>query len=111
LTATVTVGATLALLYLRGVVKPIAGVLHGLLGVTGLGLLILALRGPRHGDAMGVGSFGITAAVLVGVALTIGPFIPLSAKRSPRVAGVVIATHATLAITGFVLLLAWTSLG
>ncbi len=106
-----TLGATLALLWLRGAVKPVAGVIHGLLGASGLGLLIFTLQGPRHGDAMGVGSFGVAAAVLFGIALTLGPFIPLSMKRSPRVAGVIVATHATLAITGFVLFLAWTSLG
>ena len=59
---------------------------------------------------MGVGSFGIAASVLFGSALTIGLFIPMLMKRSPRVAGLVIATHATVAITGFVLFLAWSSL-
>jgi hypothetical protein len=106
------VGATLALLYLRGAAtrRPIVGVVHGLIGATGLCLLIAALQGPRHGDAMGVGSFGSFAAVLFGIALVLGLLIPLLAKRSPRVTGVILAAHATVAITAFVLFLPWASL-
>jgi hypothetical protein len=87
------------------------GVVHGLLGADGFFLLITALQGPRRGDAMGVGSFGVAATVLFGIALTIGLCIPLTLKRSPRIAGLIIATHATIAITAFVLLLAWASMG
>ncbi len=86
------------------------GVLHGLLGVAGFCLLLITLQGPRRGDAMGVGSFGAFAAVLFGIALTFGPFIPLLLKRAPRFGGLVIATHASAAIFGFVLLLAWVSM-
>lgn len=105
-------GVTLALLYLRGTTprRPIVGFIHGAVGVVGFGLLISALQGPRRGDAMGVGSFGIFAAVLFGIALTVAPLIPLLANRSARVAGVIIATHASLAITAFVLFLAWASI-
>lgn len=108
-----TFGATLALIYLRDgtAPRPLIGVLHGVVGAFGLGLLIVALRGPRRGDAMGAGSFGAVAAVLFAMALAIGPFIPLLLKRAPRVGGLVIATHASLAITAFVLFLAWTSMG
>jgi hypothetical protein len=59
---------------------------------------------------MGVGSFGIAASLLFGIALAFGPFIPLSMKRAPRFAGLLVAAHATVAITGFVLFLAWASL-
>ena len=104
-------GATLALRSIRGGGRwPVFGIIHGLIGAAGLGSLVVALQGPRHGDAMGVGSFGVAAAVLFGIALVFGPFIPLSMKRTPRLAGLLIATHATLAITAFVLLLAWASL-
>lgn len=105
-----TLGATLALLYLRGTRWPVAGILHGLLGAAGLCLLVIALQGPRRGDAMGVGSFGIAAAVLFGIALACGPFILPLLKRSPPIAGIVIAAHATLAIAGFVMFLAWVSM-
>lgn len=105
-------GVTLALLYIRGTAtrRPVAGIIHGLTGAVGLGLLIFALQGPRRGNAMGVGSFGIAAAVLFGLALTLGPLVPLLTHRSPRVAGLVIAVHASLAITAFVLFLAWASI-
>jgi hypothetical protein len=104
-------GVTLTLLLLRGQRKPAIAVGHGLVGATGLCLLLLALRGPRHGDAMGVGSFGAAAAVLFGIGLLIGLLVLVSRKRAPRIAGVLIATHAVLAITAFVLMLAWVTAG
>lgn len=100
------------MLYVRGTSLRwlVAGVIHGLTGAVGLGLLVIALQGPRRGDAMGVGSFGVAAAVLFGLALLLGPLIRLLVRRVPHVGGVIIATHASLAITAFVLFLAWASL-
>jgi hypothetical protein len=105
-------GSMLALIYLRdaGRRKPRSGIVHGLMGATGLGLLIIAIQGPRRGDEMGVGSFGFTAAVLFGLALAFGPLIPVSHRRLPQIASLILVTHAILAITGFVLFLAWISL-
>ena len=101
----------LGLLWLKGDGRrPRTGLAHGLLGATGLSLLLLALQGPRRGEAMGMGSFGSIAAVLFALALTLGPLMPLLSKRTPRAAGVALAAHAVLAITAFVLLLAWVSL-
>ncbi len=102
---------TLALLYLRGRPVPIVALVHGLIGASGLGLLVLTLQGPRRGDAMGVGSFGAAAAVLFATALVFGVAIPLLHRWAPRLAGVVIACHAGLAVTAFVLFLAWSSMG
>jgi hypothetical protein len=106
----VALGVTLALRYLRGGRWSAIAIAHGIFGAFGLGLLIVALQGPRRGDAMGVGSFGIAASVLFGLALALGPFFSLLMKRTPRVAGLVMATHATVAITAYVLLLAWVSM-
>jgi hypothetical protein len=105
-------GVTLALLYVRGTSprQPFPGIIHGLTGAVGLGLLILALQGPRRGDAMGAGSFGIVAGVLFGLALAFGPLIWFLGRRAPHVAGGIIAVHASLAITAFVLFLAWASM-
>jgi hypothetical protein len=86
------------------------GVAHGLIGVVGLGTLIVILQGPRRGDAMGVGSFGVFAAVLFGLALPFGPLIRPLVRRLHQVAGIIIAAHASLAITAFVLFLAWASM-
>jgi hypothetical protein len=104
-------GVTLALLSLRGRRFRLAGVIHGLAGAAGLGLLMAALQGPRHGDAMGMGSFGAAAAVLFGFALALGLTLPWLFGRAPRASGLAVATHATFAITAFVLFLAWTSAG
>jgi hypothetical protein len=60
---------------------------------------------------MGVGSFGTTAAVLFSIALAFGLIIAISIRYVPRIAGITIAAHAILAITAFVLLLAWVSVG
>jgi len=87
------------------------GILHGALGIGGLAALILLLQGPRRGDAMGVGSFGTAAAWLFAAAIAAGLTIPFLIRRFRTGAGVAIAVHASLAIIGYVLLLAWTSMG
>jgi hypothetical protein len=80
-----------------------AGIAHGTLGVVGLGLLLFALRGPARGvDA----SFGTaSAALFAGAALTGVVMLRLRRKA------IVMAVHAGIAITGYVLLLAWYALG
>jgi hypothetical protein len=110
--AAVALGVAVALPYLRPEAprRLLFGIIHGMTGALGLGLLIIALQGPRRGDAMGAGSFGIVAALLFGSAVMIGPVIRVLGKRKPSVTGLVVVTHASLAITGFVLFLAWASL-
>nr|WP_294509329.1 hypothetical protein [uncultured Rhodopila sp.] len=110
LTIAVTIGAGLALWHLRADGGPPAmvGLLHGVIGATGLGVLLLVLRGPAHGVAAGVGSFGTTAAWLFGAALVTGIAVLMRRRRADAV---MIAIHSGLAITGYVLLLAWNSLG
>ncbi len=110
LTLGVAAGTGLALWYLRGGARPppAAGALHGGIAAVGLVALLLALRGPPRGVAAGVGSFGATAAVLFVAALVTGLAI-LARRRMVPV--VTMAIHAGVAITGYVLLLAWSSLG
>jgi hypothetical protein len=99
-------GGVLAALHLRsGAVPPKAafGILHGLLGAVGFATLLLALRGPPRGAAMGVGSFGGIAAALLVLALLAG--LVIRRRRSP---GLLIGTHATIAISGIVILAAYT---
>jgi hypothetical protein len=116
LSAAVTLGIVLALWHLRpaegrrGPPWPI-GLLHGALGIAGLGVLVVLVQGPRRGDAMGVGSFGTTSAVLFALAVAAGVAVPLLIRRNPHVTAVVIPMHAGLAITGYVLFLAWSSMG
>jgi hypothetical protein len=112
LSATVAAGIALALLHLRG--SPphwLAGALHGVAGAAGLAALLLALRGPPRGVLTGVASFGTVAATLAAIALVAGLAIAALARRSHRAVGLLIAAHATLAITAYVLLVAYVSLG
>jgi hypothetical protein len=103
-------GGVLAALHLRTeAVPPKAafGVLHGLLGTVGLAVLLLALRGPPHGLAMGVGSFGRVAASILAVALLAGLVIVARYFRRRQPPGLLIGIHATLAISGIVILAAY----
>jgi hypothetical protein len=87
------------------------GVGHGVLGAAGLGVLVLALRGPPRGTANGVASFGPVGAVLGAAALLLGLIIAALTWRKARGTGFAIAAHATLAIAAYVMLFAFLSLG
>jgi hypothetical protein len=107
-------GSVLAALSLRPGLPPPApmyGVLHGCLGAGGFVALLIALRGPPRGVAMGVGSFGALAAVLLGVALLAGLIMLAIRARVRQVPGLIIGIHATIAISGIVILAAYTLLG
>jgi hypothetical protein len=108
-------GTVLAALHLRTLpAKPpgrALGALHGLLGLTGLGVLLLALRGPPRGEALGVGNFGRIAAVLLAAALLAGVGVLAARLRYRRVPGLVIGVHATIAVSGVVILAAYTLIG
>ena len=108
-------GTALAGLHLRaGRAGPphwVAGALHGVLGVAGLGALLLALRGPPRGEAMGVGGFGRVAAVLLAVAVVAGLAVLVARWRYRRVPGLVIGIHATIAVSGVVILAAYALIG
>lgn len=113
ITAAVLAGTVLAFWHLRtaeGVARPPgwAGIAHGLGGAVGLALLLLALRGPSRAVADGAGSFGTIAAWLFGMALLVGGIIWVRRRRRPTLT---IILHTALAVTGWVLLLAWASLG
>ncbi|HEY4043003.1 MAG TPA: hypothetical protein VGM32_14320, partial [Rhodopila sp.] len=76
-TFAVAAGTGLALWHLHhidGAPRPphVAGIAHGVVGTIGLGILVLALRGPARGVAAGVGSFGTIAAILFAGALLTG---------------------------------------
>ena len=112
LSVTVALGIALGLLHLRSERRwPWTGALHGLCGITGLVLLLTALRGPPRGMQAGVASFGAVAAVLAAVALTLGLGAAILQRHSRGLAGVVLAGHATLAVTCYLLLAAYVALG
>ncbi len=113
--AAVLVGSVLALQYLRTVEAPNTPwplkALHGLLGIAGLCMLALGLRGPPHGLDQGVGSFGIIAASLLTLAALVGVVLLAVNILKRRLAGVMIGIHATIAVTGFVVLAAYVFAG
>jgi hypothetical protein len=113
LTVAVVLGTGLALWHLRATddaQRPPAtvGVVHGCFGAAGLLLLLLVLQGPPRGINAGAGAFGSTAAWLFGAALLFGVGIWLR-RRNTSV--VLMAIHSGIAITGYVLLLAWSAVG
>jgi hypothetical protein len=84
------------------------GAVHGLLGASGLSALILSLAsGAGTGDRYGTASFGPAAAILAALAALAGAGIALLGRRTPRSIGFLIGVHASLAITAYVLLLAY----
>jgi len=111
ISATAALGLALALLHglrrTRGL--RLAGPLHGLLGASGLALLLAALRGPARGVAYGASGFGTMAAVLLVCALLAGLLV-LRARMRARDPMLAIGLHATLAIFGLVLLAAYASM-
>jgi hypothetical protein len=114
LAVAVLLGSVLAILHLQreGSTPPWSlAALHGLLAIGGLSCLALALRGPPRGLDQGVASFGIIATLLITLAALIG--VALLAKRifKTRIAGIMIGIHATLAVSGFVILAAFVLLG
>jgi hypothetical protein len=108
---TAAAGTILGLWHLRpDVGRPRAwmGIMHGIAGTAGLAILLLALRGPERGIASGVGAFGTIAAWLFAAAAATGVLIWIRRRKGP--AGTMIV-HAGIAIAGWVMLLAWNSLG
>ena len=84
------------------------GAVHGLLGVSGLSALIFTLvNGTGMGDRYGTASFGPAAAILAALATLVGTGIALFGRRATRSIGFLIGAHASLAVTAYVLLLAY----
>ena len=109
LVVAVVFGSILALPYLReSAAAPVpVGALHGLIGIGGLALLALALRGPPRGVGQGVGSFGLIAAILLVLAALAGLLQFVLRLRGRRLPSPLIGLHAMLAIGGFVVLLVY----
>jgi hypothetical protein len=107
LSLAVVAGIVLALWHLRATdnasLPPLpAGIAHGVVGAAGLVILLLALQGPSRGVEAGAGSFGATAAALLTGTVVTGIVMLRQRNKS-----VTMTIHAGLAITGYVLLLAW----
>jgi hypothetical protein len=108
LAAAVTLGAILAVLHLRaaggGRGRARLAMLHGLVALAGLAGLLLALRGPPRGLATGEAAFGAIAAWLLAIAALLGIGIFAARRRMRGLVGTAIGIHATIAVSGFVVL-------
>jgi len=107
----VLLGSALAVVHLRtdGAVAPTwkLAALHGVVAVVGLGCLALGLRGPPRGLEQGTASFGMIAVALIAAAATLGAGLVATRLRQRRLPGLMIGVHATLAVSGFVILMAY----
>ena len=108
----VLLGAILSVLHLRSAIPPwVFGGLHGLLGLGGLGCLLAALAGPSRGLGTGTAGFGEISAGLIAGAALLGGGILVQRLRKRRLPGALIGIHATLAVSGFVVLAAYIFVG
>ena len=82
------------------------GLVHGGVAAAGLLTLIAALRDPSIHAAIGVAGFGLAAAWLFGIALALGLVILATARRRRGRVSLLVAAHATLAVSGIVMLMA-----
>lgn len=109
--AAVALGAAAAWPHLRapavGVGRWLPGAAHGSLAALGFVLLVLALPGASRGAAAGVAAFGPVAAALAGLALLAGLGMLVARLRRKRPPGALVGVHATLGVSGFVILLAY----
>jgi hypothetical protein len=107
----VLLGAVLAVLYLRGgpawSALPLLAAFHGLLATAGLICLVLALGGPSRGGHMGTAAFGTIAACLIALAALAGGWMFAGYLRGKRRSEMTMGLHATLAVSGFVILAAY----
>lgn len=108
-------GAGLAIRYLRGPSAPrlpqALPLAHGSLGIAGLLILLIAVL--RHGlpsTDNGTAGFSLIAAGFFGLALVLGLLIAALVWRGRRPGGLVVATHASIAIAGVVVLAALVAL-
>ncbi|HSM96126.1 MAG TPA: hypothetical protein VLT91_08785 [Rhizomicrobium sp.] len=87
------------------------GVIHGALGIAGLTLLFFSLGGPPRGAEHGVQSFTTIAAWIAVAGLAVAlVYAALQVFAKKRVAWLV-GAHVTVAITAYLFLMAFVSLG
>lgn len=113
LSLAVAAGTILSLLHVRATepaMRPplLAGLAHGSAGAIGLALLLPVGFGPPRGLSAGAASFGPVAAWLFLAAAGTGAIVLIRRRKGPNV---MMAIHAGIAITGYVMLVAWYSVG
>ncbi len=106
--ATVAIGLYMGLRYLRRARNPptLIGV-HFLLGAASLEPMLIVLRGGLGHPATKLSPIGLVAAGLIALALMTGVTAVMVGRKSRQTANLTLATHAGVAATAFVILLAW----
>lgn len=99
-------GGYLAVGFVRGRKAGKVPLLHGAVGIGGLLALVLAEAARPGPPPRGLAGFGIGAEIVLAIALVFGLLVLFAAIRGRRPSGVLIGTHATLAIGGIVMVLA-----
>lgn len=102
------IGAFMGYRYLRGQrnSRTLAGV-HLLLGIGGLEVMVMLLRGAPSGEAVAHHAMGSIVALVIAGALLTGLFVPIIGKSRPGIVGGWLAVHATVATIGVGMLLFW----
>lgn len=106
--STVAIGLYMGLQYLKGQRndRVLVGV-HVLIGIVGLEVFALVLRGAPDGTHLAESRLGPASALLLAVALFSGFMVPLIAQPRPAATGPALAVHATLGTVAFGALLLW----
>lgn len=103
-------GAYLAIGFLRGVPPPAGGVVlglvHGVIGAAGLLELFVALGSVRNLATYGLSGFGTGAEVLLCLTILLGLAVAIPAWSGRRPSGLVVGVHASAAITALALVAA-----
>lgn len=108
LSGAVVLGLVLGLNYLRHErSKPALVGFHLLLGAGGLEVMAMLLHGTPNQPTSPQGGLLLPAAGFVMFAMMSGLVAPLIGRQSRRTMNVAVVVHVSLAVTGFVLLLAW----
>jgi hypothetical protein len=106
--STVAIGLYMGLQYLKGVRnnRMLVGV-HVLIGIAGLEVFALLLRGAPDGTHLAESRLGPASALLLAAALFTGFMVPLIAAPKPGATGAALAVHAAMGTVAFGALLLW----
>ena len=106
--ATVAIGLYMGLNYLKGRRdnRNLVAV-HIIIGIVGLEVFVLLLRGAPDGTRLAESQLGPASALLFAGALFTGFVVPLIAKPRPATTGPALAVHAVFGMVGFGALVLW----
>ena len=104
----VAIGLYMGLNYLKGTRSNRTLVaVHVIVGIIGLEVFALLLRGAPDGTRLATSRLGPASALLLAGALFTGFVVPLLAKPRPATTGPALAVHAVFGTVGFGALLLW----